>query len=462
MSAHPDEPGMRHAALPPGAPAAARLAAAARAVNAAMLSPAVIAKVKVCLRDLVGGACEARDLPWAVQARALAPAVRTGASIIGHSRLAPAGDAAFANAVMGHGLVREDMHAGSISHLGIVVLPTLLALAQRRRVSGSAFIAAALVGYEIGGQVGRAVMDADVARIHRPTGVTGPLAGAAAGARLCDLDQSAFTSALALAANSVLGFNQWAWTGGSEMFFQAGLAARNAVTAVKLAESGAFGSPDALDGEAGLCAALGKPDAGARLRPFAGPPEILGVYHKAVPACNFAQTPALAAARLAGTGVVDPPRIRRIVVRVPLAGARYPGCDSRGPFANVLQGKMSIQFCVAAALLEGGISEASFARLADPHLARLIASTTLEIDPALTAAYPARQGAEVEITLDDGAVHRVRLDDVLHARDADVEHRFRRATADVLGDARAAALDDAISTLETQTDVGAVARLLRV
>lgn len=33
-------------------------------------------------------------------------------------------------AVIGHGLVREDMHSGSISHLGIVVLPTLLSLAQ--------------------------------------------------------------------------------------------------------------------------------------------------------------------------------------------------------------------------------------------------------------------------------------------------------------------------------------------
>ena len=32
------------------------------------------------------------------------------------------GDAAFANAVMGHGLVREDMHSGSVSQLGIVVL----------------------------------------------------------------------------------------------------------------------------------------------------------------------------------------------------------------------------------------------------------------------------------------------------------------------------------------------------
>ena len=36
----------------------------------------------------------------------------------------------------GHGLVREDMHSGSISHLGIVVLPVLLALSQYRRIGG--------------------------------------------------------------------------------------------------------------------------------------------------------------------------------------------------------------------------------------------------------------------------------------------------------------------------------------
>jgi len=31
---------------------------------------------------------------------------------------------------LGHGLVREDMHAGSISHHGVVVWPTLLPLAR--------------------------------------------------------------------------------------------------------------------------------------------------------------------------------------------------------------------------------------------------------------------------------------------------------------------------------------------
>ncbi len=443
------------------APAAARMAAAARALDPAALPAAVTDKVKVCLRDLIGCACESFDLPWAAQARALAAPVDGGSSIIAHAGAVAAGDAAFANAVMGHGLVREDMHAGSISHLGIVVLPTVLALVERHPVSGAELVAAIAVGYEMGAQLGRAVMDAGVARVHRPTGVVGPVAGAAAGARLAGLDADAFTSALALSANTTAGFNQWAWTGGSEMFFQAGFAARNAVACVSLAAAGAFASPDAIDGEAGLCVALGKAGAGDNIRPFMADAEILSVYHKAVPACNFAQTPALAALQIARDSGPATARIAAITVRVPLAGARYPGCDARGPYANVLQGKMSIQYNVAAALVAGELSERNFTDLDDPRIARLVGLTTLEIDDALTAAYPGQQGGEVEIRLDDGSTRCVRLDDVIHASDEAVTARFRAATASVLGDERSAAVAQAIDTLETLPDAGALARLLR-
>ena len=242
-------------------PLATQLARSLLAMQLHELPSAVVDKVKVCLFDLIGCAFEAHSLPWSRQARQLAERVADhahGASIIGMAGRVSAADAAFANSVMGHGLVREDMHSGSISHLGIIVLPTLLALAQRKRVSGAEFIAAAVVGYEAGGQLGRAVMDAEVARFHRPTGVTGPLAGAAAGARLLQLNEEQATTALALGANTTVGYNHWAHTGGSEMFFQAGFAARNAVMAVRLAESGAFASPSALDGEAGMFAAFGK------------------------------------------------------------------------------------------------------------------------------------------------------------------------------------------------------------
>ncbi len=446
----------------PDTPLAVQMARTLLAMSVEQLPMAVIEKVKVCLFDLIGCAFEAHSLPWSRQARQVIETsadLRRGASVIGMAGRVSAADAAFANAVMAHGLVREDMHAGSISHLGIIVLPTLLALAQRRRVSGRDFIAAAVVGYEAGGQLGRAVMDAEVAKIHRPTGVTGPLAGAAAGARLLALSEEQTTSAIALGANTTVGYNQWAHTGGSEMFFQAGFAARNAVMAVGLAEAGAFASPTALEGEAGLFAAFGK-RAQANLSLFAAEPEILSVYHKPVPACNFAQTASQAALRLTREAGFSMDDIASITVRVPRAGALYPGCNHRGPFAHILQAKMSIQYNVAAALMEGGVSEKNFALLNDARLHRLIGLMSLEIDEEMTRVYPHQQGGEVEIHKRDGAVLRHRLKDVVNAEPSEVRDRFRVAATAMVGARRAAMIEDFIEHLHASDDAGQLSVLL--
>lgn len=441
-------------------PLAARLAHDVLEVSLDRLPAEVVEKTCVCLMDLIGCAFESKDLPWSRQARAMIDRNDAGATVIGGSQRVGVGEAAFVNAVMGHGLVREDMHAGSISHLGIVVLPTLMALAQTRRVSGRDFIAAVVAGYEVGGCIGRAVMDAQVARIHRPTGVTGPLAAAAAGARLLGLDAAAATSALSIAANTILGFNQWAHTGGSEMFFHPGFVARNAVSAVRLAQAGAYASPTALEGEAGMFAALGKRANAAQVELFRGMPELLSVYHKPVPACNFAQTPSQAALEIARSARLAPERIAAIRIRVPRAGKLYPGCDHPGPFATVLQGKMSIQFNVAAALLTGTVAESNFDLLDDARVQRLIGLTTLEVDEPMTAAYPQRQGGEVEVLDSAGALHRTRLPDVVNASFDDVRARFRAAVAAALGDRRAAAIGQAIEDLDRSEDAGAMVTLL--
>jgi 2-methylcitrate dehydratase PrpD len=441
-------------------PLAARMARRASAIGLEDLPAEVIAKTKICLLDLIGCALESRELPWSQQAVTLATQVPLGATMIGYAGSVTLFDAAFANAVMGHGLVREDMHSGSISHLGIAVLPALLALSQYRSVRGADFIAAAAVGYEVGGQIGRALMDAEVARIHRPTGITGPVAAAAAAARLLKLDAEQSTTAIAMGANMVAGYNQWAHTGGSEMWFHAGVAARNGVTAARLAENGAFVSPSALDGEAGLFAAFRKRSAAAKVELFAGAPEMLSVYHKPVPACNFAQTACQAALSVARETRIQPDAIASIVIRVPRAGALYPGCDYSGPFAHVLQAKMSIQYNVAAALMAGSVSERNFTLLNDATLHRLLGRTTLEVDDEMSRAYPGKQGGEVTVTDVNGGTHRMRLDDVVNASAHDVRARFRAAAAEVLGKERAGEIEQAIDRLEACEDVGKVVGML--
>lgn len=96
------------------------MAREAQETPAVLLSPH-FAKATLCLRDFFSCAFEVADLPWSQQAEQVAEPLAQGATIAGASKRAVPGDAAFANAVRGHGLVREDMHPGSIAHLGIVV-----------------------------------------------------------------------------------------------------------------------------------------------------------------------------------------------------------------------------------------------------------------------------------------------------------------------------------------------------
>jgi len=427
---------------------------AARGLTMDQLPPEVIAKVKIGFLDMLSCAFEARDLPWGCQAIRMASGASGKATVIGTAVHSSPSEAAFANATLGHGLVREDMHTGAVSHLGVVIFPTLLALAQQQKATGRDFILGAVCGYEIGAAVGRAIMDQELVRRFRPTGITGPLGGAIAGSRLLGLDENATVSALGFAANSTGGLNEWPYCGGDEMFFHPGFAARNAVTAVELASLGARASESALDGRAGLFAGLNKTDRISRVTPFAGGPlEILSVYYKPVPACNYAQTATQAALALTEQQGFRSADIESIVVKASSAAVGYPGCDYPGPFERILQAKMSIQFCVAATLARGVIAESNYRVLDDPEIARLASITKLEIDPAFTSAYPGAQGSEVIVHF-HGRTERYRMDDVVPATPDQIRARFRSACAN------SQRIEEMVDKLEQQEDVGALGGLL--
>lgn len=389
-------------------------------------------KARLCLMDFLACAFEAAPLPNSRRAAALAESGGP-CSIVGTPRGVAPIDAAFANAVAGHGLVREDMHAAAVAHLGVAVLPALLALAEQRDHTVANVIDAAIVGYEVGAKLGRAIVTPEFSRSFRPTGFVGPAAAAAACCALLGLDAAQAQSALSLAANMASGLNQWPHTGADDMFFHPGIATRNGLTAARLAEQGAHGSPRALDGEAGLLTAMRPDRAPPPVALFGTAPEILSVFFKPVPVCNFAQTPALAALELAQRENIDPRKVEKIRLRVTHAARVYPGCDHAGPFARVLQAKMSIQYAVAAALLDGRLDEASYADLENPARLALARKIELLSDDAFTAAFPARQGAAVELTLSDGRLLTAALPDVRAATPEHVAARFLAAATRSIG-----------------------------
>jgi 2-methylcitrate dehydratase PrpD len=354
------------------------------------------------------------------------------------------------------------MHAASICHHGVVIWPTLLALSERTALSGASFLAAAIIGYETGAQIGRALVTPDLARLCRPTGLVAPLGAAMAGSYALGLAEDAATSAVAIAANTSSGLNEWPRAGGSEMYFHPGFAARNAIAAIELAEAGACASETILEGEAGLFAAFRRQPAPSEIRLFAGPqPEIMAVYNKPAPACNFSQTAAQAALRAArelGTSE----DIATISIRVSDAAARYPGCDSKGPFHNALQAKMSIPFSVAAVLARGALEEENYAHVDDIRILRLVERTDLQSAPDLTAAFPANQGAEVLVGLRNGTTIHQRLDNVIAATPEEIRTRFRQAASGVIGDMPARHLEDLVDNCSSLPDSCVIAARCRL
>jgi 2-methylcitrate dehydratase PrpD len=431
-----------------------------RAVDAAGLDARVVEKAELCLLDTIGIAAAANDLAWSRQAAQYAAAMGGNrATLIGSAARASVAEAAFANATAAHGLVQEDMHTASVSHIGVVVWPALLALAELQRATGRAFLASGVVGYQVMARIGQALVTREVAQRFRPTGLVGAVGAAAAGARLLRLSEDQTTNALALAANTAGGLNEWPRSGGGEMFFHPGFAARNAVSAVLLAREGAEAAESALDGPAGLFAAYGRaPPAALDLD---GEWEVLAAYHKPVPACNYAQTPAQAALAVRAAPGLVPRDIESIVVKSFPEAIAYPGCDHAGPYRTQLQAKMSIQFAVAAVLAHGRLDDEVFRDFTvDGEAATLARRVRLENDAEFARGYPQRQGAEVIVTLRDGRTAAKRLRDLEPLDAAGVCARARAALARLLGAPRAAAIEREIGALTASPDAARLARLL--
>ena len=399
------------------------------ATGRAPVAPEVREKVALCLRDFFS-CCLATKGGTAGQKIAAFSAARPGPPEAYHFGLAykvSAESAALGNAMLGHSLIREDMHVNGGSHAGVVILPALLALAQRERLPGKALVCGIVAGYQMMAVLGGAVRAGQTNKHFRPIGITGPFAACAGAVAATGMDEDAAVHALGFAANFGGGLNEWPWCGGEDIYVHAGMAARNALTALDLARAGLVSSETVLEGADGFLAAYGAGPQAAEVfaSRLAQANAILQVRHKPVAGCNFIQTPVAAALRLRARlegGATS--AISRITVTTFTAARDYPGCNYAGAFSSIQQSKMSLQYGVSAALRFGELSDAAYSQHGDAELQRLIAACDVGVDPAYDAAYPRAQPARVTVQFADGRVLEQALDDVPWLDDAGVNARY--------------------------------------
>ena len=224
------------------------------------LPPEVMMQASRVLLDAVGCAVAAwsEDREKARIARdiaALYPA-RPGAGVIGAAGVsAQPAFAALANGILVNAADNDDTHKRALLHVGSVVVPTALALAETRGLSGRDMLTALVAGYEVAVRVGMAVMPTHY-RFWHSTATNGTFGAAASAARAMGLDAAATLRALGLAGTQAAGLNTFFESGDMTKSIHPGKAALNGVLSAQLAQLGATSPPGILEHPKGYLAAF--------------------------------------------------------------------------------------------------------------------------------------------------------------------------------------------------------------
>jgi 2-methylcitrate dehydratase PrpD len=207
------------------------------------------------LLDNLGVGAAGRTTAESVMALTAAQAWGSGndATVWAGGPALPAGSAAFVNAHQAHTLEWDAIHEPAVVHPLTVVVPTVLAFAEREQSAGRTFtgaqlLTAVVVGVDVAAGLGRASTSA--IKFFRPS-VCGAMGAVAA---LCSLDGTApdvARSAFGVVYGALSGTMQPHTEGAQVLALQCGLNARAALHAHDLARAGFVGPVHVLDGRYG-------------------------------------------------------------------------------------------------------------------------------------------------------------------------------------------------------------------
>jgi len=299
-------------------------------------------------------------------------------------------------AVAGHVLDFDDLHMPSTTHVSVVCVPTALAVSDRAGAGGArAYLAAAGVMARLGTALGWRHYSAG----WHATCTAGAPAAAAGAAVALGLPAEQIAVAIALAVPAAGGVQRAFGTDAKSL--QVGFAVEAGIRAARLAAAGAQADPAALEAWLGLVG--GDPSA---VDP-SGPAVPNGLAIKLYPCCYALQRPISALAELSARPELSagPAAVRRIVLRTPEATV-VPLIHHRPQ--DGLQGRFSLEYAAAAALLDGYAGFGSFTDEAvrRDEARRLTGLVETKLDPGGDWLLDGELEAEVHMA--DGTVLRTR------------------------------------------------------
>jgi 2-methylcitrate dehydratase PrpD len=369
-------------------------------------------------------------------------------------------DAALANGTAAHALDYDDYILAMPGHPSVPVLPAVVAVGERVGAAGAEVLAAFLVGFEVETKLGAFSGQQAYDLGWHPTSTIGVIGATAAVGRLLGLDLSQMRCALGIAVSMAGGVRQN--FGSMTKPFHVGRAAQSAILAAELAQRGFTSSQEAIEGQFGFwdvfAGALDRD--GDALAQALGNPFALaepGVNFKAWPCCASTFGGVDAALQVAA-GLSDQ-AIDGVTVDVPYTA---PLMLIHHRPTTPLAAKFSLEYCVAAALLDGRVTLGHFSEeaVSRPDLQSLLRRVEYRVPEDWQKGAGAwKQGhGRVEVRLRDGSVRRgattaPRGEATNPLSDEELEVKFLECAGLVLGEGRAKDALELIRSIERLDDI---------
>lgn len=333
-------------------------------------------------------------------------------TVIGFPRKLTAEGAAFVNGIAGHGEDFDDTYEGGPVHAGVVIVPALLAAAERHQLSGADLLRGVAVGLEVMCRLCKvAPMRVHKAGFH-PTaifGVMGAVAGIGAALRL---SKEEFVNAFGIAGSMAGGLIEYLADGSWTKRMHPGWAAQSGYRAVRLAQGGFIGPRTVFEGHHGLFHGFANTLDGKfeEMMDGFGKQWLCTTIAFKPYACGTMSHPYIDCARAFRASNIDAEQIATIEAETaegivhrlwePLAMKQSP--------PNGYAAKFSTPYAIAAGILKGdaGLGEYDEDVVKDPAMTRLAAKVSYIIDPA--NPYPHQFTGHLRITLKNGEVHEHR------------------------------------------------------
>jgi 2-methylcitrate dehydratase PrpD len=321
-----------------------------------------------------------------------------------------AAQAALLNAASGHAMDYDDTQLsttpdrtfGLLTHPTVPALAASLAVAERMKASGAAFLEAFLVGFEVECKIAEAIDPQHYNHGFHSTGTIGTFGAAAAAARLMDLPAPKVRHMLTIASSMSSGIR--VNFGSMTKPLHAARAAENGIVAAELASRGFTGGDEGLDGRWGFFEVFGNGVDLDRLIPALGRPYTIvspGSSFKPYP-CGSLSHPTMDAMLKA---VVDhdlkPDQIKAVRVR---AGSNVLDPLRYKIATNELEAKFCLPFLMASLIIrrKAGVREFTDAFVTSAPVQQMMPRVTNVFDRAIEAQGFDKIRSIVEIDLTDG------------------------------------------------------------